>query len=61
LGHSQSYYNVIYLDLNPDIHCKEHCLIRLAKANKKYSIDDLINVKPGDYIVLKGYPYEGTL
>ena len=33
--------------------------IRLAKANKKYSIDDLINVKPGDYIVLKGYPYEG--
>jgi transcription antitermination factor NusG len=33
--------------------------IRLAKANKKYSVDDLMNVKPGDYIVLKGYPYEG--
>ena len=33
--------------------------IRLAKANKKYSVDDLMNVKLGDYIVLKGYPYEG--
>lgn len=33
--------------------------IRMARANKKYSIEDLMNVKPGDYIILKGYPYEG--
>lgn len=33
---------------------------RLAKENKKFSIDDLIRVKPGDYIVLRGYPYEGV-
>ena len=33
---------------------------RISKENKKYSVDDLINLKPGDYLVLKGYPYEGV-
>lgn len=32
---------------------------RMAKENKKFSVDDLMNVSIGDYIVLKGYPYEG--
>lgn len=32
---------------------------RMAKEGKKYSVDDLVNVKIGDYLVLKGYPYEG--
>lgn len=32
---------------------------RMAKEGKKYSVDDLMNVKIGDYLVLKGYPYEG--
>lgn len=32
---------------------------RIAKENKKFSVDDLMNVSIGDYIVLKGYPYEG--
>ena len=31
----------------------------MAKENKKFSVDDLMNVSIGDYIVLKGYPYEG--
>lgn len=34
--------------------------IKLSKENKKYSLDDLVNLKPGDYIHLKGYPYEGV-
>lgn len=33
---------------------------RMAKEGKKYSVDDLVNVKPGDYLVLRGYPYEGV-
>lgn len=32
---------------------------RMAKENKKFSVDDLMNVSIGDYIVLRGYPYEG--
>lgn len=32
---------------------------KLARKNKKYTLDDLVNIKPGDYITLKGYPYEG--
>lgn len=32
----------------------------MAKEGKKYSVDDLMNVKIGDYLVLKGYPYEGV-
>lgn len=34
-------------------------LIRLGKGNKKYCVDDVMNVKGGDYMVLKGYGYEG--
>lgn len=34
--------------------------IKIANENKKYSLDDLVNLKPGDYIHLKGYPYEGV-
>lgn len=34
--------------------------IRISKENKKFSLDDLVNHKPGDYVTLKGYPYEGT-
>lgn len=34
--------------------------MKLSKENKKFSIDDLVNHKPGDYVTLKGYPYEGT-
>lgn len=33
--------------------------LRLSRENKKYSIDDLVNLKIGDYVQLKGYPYEG--
>lgn len=33
---------------------------RLAKENKKYSVDDITSVHIGDYIVLKVYPYEGV-
>lgn len=33
---------------------------RLSKENKMYSVEDLINIQPGDYLVLKGYPYEGV-
>lgn len=33
---------------------------RIARANKKYSLDDLVNLKPGDYVSLTGYPYEGV-
>lgn len=33
---------------------------RIARENKKFSVDDLVNVKPGDYLVLRGYPYEGV-
>lgn len=32
---------------------------RLAKNDKKFSLDDL-NLNMGDYIVLKGYPFEGV-
>lgn len=32
---------------------------RLAKENKRFSVEDLVKVNPGDYLVLRGYPYEG--
>lgn len=32
---------------------------KISRENKKYSLDDLVNVKPGQYITLRGYPYEG--
>jgi transcription antitermination factor NusG len=34
--------------------------IRLAKHNKKYSLDDMLSIKVGDYVTLKLYPYEGV-
>lgn len=34
--------------------------IKISKENKKYSLDDLVNIKPGDFVQLKGYPYEGV-
>lgn len=34
--------------------------LRLSKENKKYSLDDLVRLKIGDYVHLKGYPYEGV-
>ena len=33
---------------------------RLAKENKRFSVEDITNIKIGDYIVLKVYPYEGV-
>lgn len=32
---------------------------RLARENKRFSVDNILNIKIGDYIVLKGYPYNG--
>lgn len=32
---------------------------RLSRQNKRFSVQDIINIKVGDYIVLKGYPYDG--
>jgi hypothetical protein len=32
---------------------------RMGRANKRFAVQDLINIKVGDYIVLKGYPYNG--
>lgn len=33
---------------------------RLARENKKFSVDDITSIKIGDYLVLKVYPYEGV-
>lgn len=33
---------------------------RLARENKKFSVDDITSLKIGDYVVLKVYPYEGV-
>lgn len=32
---------------------------RLSRQNKRFSVQDIMNIKVGDYIVLKGYPYNG--
>lgn len=32
---------------------------RMAKANKIYSVDDITRVGIGDYVILRGYPFEG--
>jgi len=32
---------------------------RLSRENKRFSVDNLINLRVGDYLVLKGYPYDG--
>lgn len=34
-------------------------LIEIGKANRIYSADDITNLEIGDYITLRGYPYEG--
>lgn len=33
--------------------------IRLSKENKRFSVEDITNIKIGDYLVLKVYPFEG--
>lgn len=33
--------------------------MRISRENKRFSVEDLMNVKVGDYLVLRGYPYEG--
>ena len=35
-------------------------LQRLGKQNKRFSVQDIMNIKVGDYLVLKGYPYDGV-
>ena len=32
---------------------------RLAKQNKKYTQDSILNLEIGSYVVLRGYPFEG--
>lgn len=32
---------------------------RLGKQNKRFSVQDIMNIHVGDYLVLKGYPYDG--
>ena len=34
--------------------------LKIQKENKRFSVTDLVNLKPGDYINLRGYPYEGV-
>lgn len=31
----------------------------MAKANKIYSVDDITRIGIGDYVILRGYPFEG--
>lgn len=33
--------------------------LKISRENKKFSVDDLVSIKPGDYVILKGYPFEG--
>lgn len=32
---------------------------KLGKQNKRFSVEDIMSIHVGDYIVLKGYPYDG--
>lgn len=32
---------------------------RMSRRNDRFSVSDLVNIHPGDYIILKRYPYEG--
>ena len=32
---------------------------KLSRQNKRFSVQDIVNIHVGDYILLKGYPYEG--
>lgn len=34
--------------------------LRIQDENKRFSVTDLVSLKPGDYVNLKGYPYEGV-
>lgn len=34
--------------------------LNISKKNDKYSLDDAVRYKKGDYVILKGYPYEGV-
>lgn len=33
---------------------------RIARKNRKYSLEELTSIKPGDYVTLNIYPYEGV-
>lgn len=33
---------------------------KIARANKKYTLEDIAKLKTGDYVVLNIYPYEGV-
>lgn len=33
---------------------------RLSRENKVYSLDELSNIKPNDFITLRGYPFNGV-
>lgn len=33
---------------------------KLSKLNKRFSVEDIVNIHIGDYLVLKGYPYDGV-
>lgn len=33
---------------------------KIARANKKYSLEEIAKLKPNDYVVLNIYPYEGV-
>jgi transcription antitermination factor NusG len=32
---------------------------RMSRENMRFAVQDLVNMNVGDYIVLKGYPYDG--
>lgn len=34
--------------------------MKIEKENKRFSVEDLVSIKPGDYVVLKGYPFENV-
>lgn len=34
--------------------------MKISEENKRFSVDDLVSIKPGDYVVLRGYPFEGV-
>ena len=34
--------------------------LKIQEENKRFSVSDLTSIKPGDYVNLKGYPYEGV-
>lgn len=34
--------------------------IRIGHKNKRFSVGDMVSIKIGDYIILKGYPFDGV-